>query len=497
MNLSHKVSCIKAALLFITALILFTNCKRQEDRRMNVLFIAVDDLRPELGCYGNEIIKSPNIDRLASKGTVFIRAYCQQAVCSPSRTSLMTGLRPDKTQVHNLQTHFRKTIPDVITLSQHFKNNGYYSRAYGKIYHAHLLDSLSWNEKNWIPGAANYALSENIQLVNEKMKAIEGKIFKNASQRYNATTGPSFEFADVNDTIYNDGKIANRAIQFLTSKRARQSPFFLAVGFYKPHLPFVAPKKYLDLYDRDSIPMASNPYYPENVPDIAKAGYWELRAYHDIPRSGYISEEKARILKHGYYACVSYTDAQIGRILMALEEQGLDDNTLVILWGDHGWKLGEHNMWCKHTNFELDTRAPLICYSPGQKIKGEQCNALIEFIDIYPTLCELADLPYPAHLQGKSFAPLMDNPNMDWKEAAFSQYPRRDEIMGYSMRTNRYRLNCWYDSIGEVIATELYDHLVDPGENINIADDPSIKPLVKELQDKLKIELSIHDSMFE
>jgi arylsulfatase A-like enzyme len=391
-------------------------------RRMNVLFIAVDDLRNELGCYGVPGIHTPNIDRLAASGTAFDRAYCQQAVCSPSRTSLLTGCRPDTTKVYDLVTHFRKHLPDVVTLPQHFKNHGYFTRSVGKIYHSGLDDERSWSEPPAQAGRPTYFLKENRDLVARRTAAAADKKFATPSARSNATKGPAYECADVPDNAYSDGAIADAAIAML--RQAKDKPFFLAVGFLKPHLPFVAPKKYWDLYRRDEVPVAPNPFAPKDAPKIALTDWGELRAYEDVPRVGSLTNEQARTLKHGYYACVSYMDAQVGRVLAELDRLGLREHTVIVLWGDHGWKLGEHGAWCKHTNFENDTHAPLICRAPGQKAPGRHAKGLVEFVDIYPSLCELAGLPLPSHLEGTSFAPLLNAPEQPWKTAAFSQYPR-------------------------------------------------------------------------
>lgn len=455
----------------------------------NILFIAADDLRPELGCYGVKGILSPNIDALAARGTVFDRAYCQQAVCSPSRTSLLTGCRPDTTKVYDLETHFRENLPDVVTLPQHFKNHGYTTRSLGKIFHGGLDDKPSWSGPPVPVGRPMYALEENKQLVDRKRAETEGKQFRTPSARYNAMTGPAHECADVPDNTYSDGVIADEAIALL--HKLKDEPFFLAVGFLKPHLPFIAPKKYWDLYDRNAILPASNPFPPKNAPEIALTTWGELRAYSDIPRIGPLTEDEARTLKHGYYACVSFIDAQLGRILAELERLGLQDNTIVILWGDHGWKLGEHAMWCKHTNFENDARAPLICAAPNQKAPGSHSAALVEFVDIYPTLCELAGLPQPDHLEGDSFAAMLDAPDLPGEPTAISQYPRGN-VMGYSMRTDRYRFTLWQkrQAGAEIVAMELYDHENDPVENVNVAGDPANAAIVDELKAQLTAAVS-------
>ncbi|NLX96334.1 MAG: sulfatase [Rhodopirellula sp.] len=403
--------------------------------------------------------------------------------CSPSRTSLLTGLRPNSTRVYDLTTHFRKTVPDVITLPQHFKQHGYFTQGVGKIFHGGLDDRESWSEAPPRAGRPMYALEANKALVARKSAAAKDEKFATPSARYNAMTGPAYECADVPDNTYSDGAIADAALEML--RKAKGKPFFLAVGFLKPHLPFIAPKKYWDLYQAENIPAASNPFPPQEVPKIALSNWGELRAYEDIPRVGPLTQQQAETLKHGYYACVSYMDAQVGRVLAELERLGLRNRTVVVLWGDHGWKLGEHGMWCKHTNFENDTRAPLIFSAPGQKAPGRQSRALVEFVDIYPTLCELAHLPLPAHLEGTSFAKLLDAPERPWKEAAFSQYPR-GKIMGYSMRTDRYRLTRWLQPDGTEVASELYDHQDDPAENVNLAASPEGKSLADQLDKQMQ-----------
>lgn len=440
---------------------------------MNVLFIAVDDLRPELGCYGNSGVISPNIDQLALEGLLFERAYCQQAVCSPSRTSLLTGLRPDSTHVYDLQTHFRSNLPDVVTLPQYFKQNGYHTEWWGKIFHAALLDSISWTtqgmryepEDNW----RAYVSEENIQIANN-----------------NKGSGPSFENVNVPDNAYPDGKIADSAIEALIRLKKKDQPFFLAVGFYKPHLPFNAPKKYWDLYNPEDIELPEHMYPPENVPEIALTNWGELRSYSDIPKEGNLTTEKSIQMIHGYRASVSYADAQVGRLLQALKNQGLDDNTLVILWGDHGWKLGEYGDWAKHTNFEIDARVPLIVRVPGMKSEGKKTEALVELVDLYPTLCEIAGLSMPEHLQGISFAPLLNNSDLAWKKEAFSQYPR-GQVMGYSMRTERYRFTRWQKikDPADVEAFELYDLHIDPNALVNIAGHPQNKEVIDELSSRM------------
>lgn len=468
--------------------------KEKEAQRPNVLFIIVDDLRPDLGCYGQSFIKSPNIDALARSGTVFDRAYCQQAVCAPSRASVMTGMRPDTTKVWDLKTHFRVAIPDVVTLQQNFKNQGYFVQGMGKVYHGGLDDPPSWSVPWQVPAAPKYVLPESLaaQKANERTAPANdsGQSGENAeeSEGLSNTRGPAYECADVPDNTYQDGKVADLAVETLGELAQKHQPFFLAVGFIKPHLPFVAPKKYWDLYDRAKIDLAPNPFAAKGAPDYAVNPLdGEIRKYAGIPTTGDMPPELARTLRHGYYAGISYADAQIGRVLEALKKLGLDKNTIVVLWGDHGWKLGEHGSWGKHTNTENDVNAPLIISAPGMETTNAHSPALVEFVDIYPTISELAGLTLPAPLEGVSLKPLLANPSLPWKSAAFSQYPRKlkgkGALMGYTMRTDRYRLTVWADRAdrSKIDAIELYDHKDDPQENTNISGDPGKAELVASL----------------
>ena len=451
-------------------------------RKMNVLFIGVDDLRPQLGCYGQKHIISPNIDRLAGEGLLFERTYCQQAVCAPSRASLLSGTRPDTTKIYDLNTPLRKAMPDVLTLPEHFKKNGYESLSIGKIYH-HVEDDLQgWSAKPYRAGTFPEGAWKGRGYLTEKAFA-QMQEYNKANPRMQGR-GPAFEAADVADNVYPDGANTDYAVKQLN--RLKDKPFFIAMGLYKPHLPFNAPKKYWDMYDRDKIKLADNPFLPKNAPSYAMTDWGELRNYYGIPKKGPCSDELARELIHGYYACVSYIDAQIGRLLDELDRLKLRDNTVVILWGDHGWKLGEHGGWCKHTNFELDTHVPMIISVPGMNTAGRRTRALTEYVDMYPTLCEVCGLAVPEHLEGLSVAPLLKDPDRSWKKAAFSQYPR-GRIMGYSMRTQRFRYTEWQDrKTSEVMARELYDHEKDPRENVNAVEQNEYKKDVKRLSRMLK-----------
>ena len=495
-------------LLFLSLAGFSLQAQQSDTKKPNVLLFVMDDLRPELGCYGKDYIKSPNIDGIASRGIVFNHAYCQEAVCSPSRSSFLTGTRPDTTKVWDLKTHFRKALPDVVTLLQNFKNNGYFVQGMGKVFHGGFNDPGSWSIP-WVnPKAPVYALPENVELNNhkpagepdgdgeskksspgEKEPYAAGEI---APNRLN-TRGPAFEGADVPDNTFTDGKVCDLAIKALREIAGKKEPFVLAVGFVKPHLPFVAPKKYWDLYDPQTIALAPNPFRAKDSPEYAVLEGDELRMYHGIP-TGHLPDDLARDLRHGYFAGVSYSDAQFGKVLAELKKLGLDKDTIVMLWGDNGWKLGEHDAWAKHSNVENDANIPLIVSIPGMKAAGSHSDALVELVDLYPTLSDLAGLPLPGHLEGTSFKPLLENPSLPWKQAAFSQYPRSHEathgadLMGYSMRTDRYRFTVWVheDDHSNIDSIELYDHKTDPQENTNIAKDPANKELVASLMEQWK-----------
>lgn len=452
---------------------------RAAQSKTNVLFIAVDDLRPQLGCYGHPRIHSPHIDRLASRGLRFDRAYCQQAVCAPTRASLLTGTRPDTTGVHDLQTPLNTVRPDLVSLPRHFRNNGYRTVSLGKIYHHANEDPHAWSEPPWLPKGdwsggwrayrdplSDLAVRQSDAVLRAAWERERKAGGRPAPPQYGR--GPAYEGPAVPDSAYPDGMTCDKAVEEL--RRLRDQPFFLAAGFLKPHLPFNAPKKYWDLYSPEDIELPARGEWPENMPRLAGSDWGELRAYSGIPRQGPVDETTLRMLIHGYYACVSYTDAQVGRLLAELDRLGLRENTVVILWGDHGWKLGDYGAWCKHTNFELDTRVPMILSLPGARNAGAATSALVEYVDIYPTLAEACGLAVPDHCEGKSMLPLFENPARKWKAAAFSQYPRGGGIMGYSLRTERWRYTEWIRrQSGEIEARELYDHAESPVAAVNLA----------------------------
>ena len=478
----------------------------------NILFIPVDDLRPELGSYGNPYIKTPNIDRLSELGVTFTRAYCQQAVCNPSRASLLTGLRPDSLQIWDLSTKLRDNLPGVVTLPQYFKQQGYTTVGLGKTFHNDIPDSISWTERTHLKGFpfdpdAVYASKLNLDIQEAKKQKLiaQGKIRLDPLGQWYLKANAT-ENADVTDDAYYDGAQTTYAIQKLEELAVQKTPFFLSVGYYKPHLPFNAPKKYWDMYNRDSIHVAKNQFTPKDSPPFAVHGDQEPRYYddnHNLPKPTEApwSEKHQRQLKHAYYASVSYIDAQIGRLYDQLEKLDLVENTIIVLWGDHGWKLGEHNGWGKMSNYEIDVRVPLIVSGAKVKAKGQKSNALIELVDIYPSLCEMSELRIPVHLQGKSFVPLLENPKKEWKTGAHSQFllgrfgppeARQEERMGYSVRTDDYRYTKWYvwnkekKTRGDYISSELFNHRNDPNENINVVEKSGNLELIDELTMELE-----------
>jgi arylsulfatase A-like enzyme len=456
--------------------------------RPNVLFISIDDLRPELGCYGSKEIISPNIDALAKTAVTFDRAYCQVAVCNPSRVSIMTGLRPDTTKVWDLVTRFRETTPDVVTIPQQFMKHGYYAVSFGKIFHNPWPDNASWNEPHqWPKNSKLWSAKAKQRLADHRRKMKTAGKSEAAIRRMRAQ---ATEIVDIPDSEHIDGAIADQALTAMRRLAKKDQPFFLAAGFVRPHLPFVVPRKYWELYDRNKLTLAENPFMPRNSPKFAMNTMYELRDYLDFaptddPRHGTLTEAQQRRLKHGYFASVSLIDAQVGRLLKELETLGLADNTIVVLWGDHGWKLGEHNSWCKQSNYEIDARVPLIIRAPGAKANGQKSPALVEFVDVYPTLCDLAGIPQPKQLEGRSLRPLLTDAGRAFKQGAFSQFKRREknrELMGYAMRTEHHRYVEWLDrATAKTIARELYDHRVDSQENEDVASREENAALIKKL----------------
>ena len=519
-------------LMFIFAFTGYCTCLQQQK---NVLFFAIDDLRPELGAYGHDFIKSPHIDDLASKSILFERAYCQVAVCSPSRTSLLTGRRADTNHVwRNMNDEYWRAVPDstnATTIPQYFKENGYLTIGMGKIFHPGLASGNDDEKYSWSP---------------------EGLPYVHTKQNVSIAKDSSWYDFDVPDNELVDGKLTENAISVFKQIKQNRSngdnrPFFVAVGFHRPHLAWYCPKKYYDLYPpAKDIKLAENPDAPDNMPPIAYSAwrgdqYRDLRApFKDHPecnssnveiitnRDCAFNDTLARKLRRAYYSCVSYTDAQVGRVIKELEAQGFADDTIIVLWADHGWQLGEHNMWSKFTNFEDGTHVPFMIRVPGVTDSGMKTKALVELIDIFPSLTDLAGLDVPpmctensrksiACVEGSSVAPLLKNPDQQWKKGAFSQYPRPtsglqvipgyppfdknehgENVMGYTMRTDKYRFTEWYSfdrttskpDYNTVWGTELYDHSTPTinfnDENVNLAKKPEMKSTVDELRKALQ-----------
>ena len=435
---------------FTTGLLPKQNIKAQG--RYNVLFIVVDDLRPLLGCYGHPEIHTPNIDRLAQRGTVFNRAYCQNPLCHPSRVSMLTGLRPDTTKVLFNATDFRKKLPDVVTLPQHFKMSGYHTQSVGKIGHnaAAQDDAYSWSTSSWLPPWIPF----NPEFI------------------------PAWRMLDVEDNLLADGRTAEQAAAVL--EEVQHTQFFLAVGFEKPHLPFYAPRKYYERYAQQEFALPPTAMLPTDAPVIANNSLKGLRLYKDIPDEGPLSDAKTLELIRAYAASTSYMDAQVGRVLEHLDTLGLSQNTVIVFAGDHGFHLGDHGTWRKNTLFEVALHSPMIISVPGQQ--PNRTDALAELVDIYPTLCEACQLSVPSALEGLSLIPVIEQPTRPWKTATFSRLSRSG-AGGRSMRTDQYRYTEW-GSKGQR-GKELYDYEADPNETVNIASLPENTELVAYLSERL------------
>ncbi|WOO41119.1 sulfatase [Rubellicoccus peritrichatus] len=460
----------------------------------NIVMIIADDLKPSIGAFGDEKAITPNMDKLAANGVVFLNNHCQQAVCGPSRNSVFTGQLPNRNGIWEFGQKLRKVRPNIVTLPQYFKQHGYHAASMGKVYDGRntdgwsTQDKASWSEPHsWPKGKSvlgKYAGVEAKALV-QRLKD-EGKWEKSVDAgRQLRAHGfrPSTEAAEVKDTAYADAVIAQSAVNKIEQFASEDKPFFLAVGFSSPHLPFNAPTKYWDLYEREDFSVHTDQKRAKGSPEIAYHNMGELRSYSDIPNQGPIPKDKQAELAHGYYAATSFVDAQIGKVVDAIQTMDIADNTIIVLWGDHGYHLGDHGLWNKHTNFEQATRSPLIIVDPGLSSKDVVVKAPTELTDIYPTLCQLAGLPVPNEkLDGKSLVPLMENPQAPHRGVARSQYRRKKggkPHMGYSIRSDRYRLTEWIqceymngEFDGDSIAIELYDYQEDSNETINLAADP-------------------------
>ena len=440
-----------------------------QDKQMNVLFIAVDDMNNDLACFGNTLVKSPNIDRLAKNGVVFTNAYCQFPLSSPSRSSLMTGLRPDSTKVFDLVYHFRQDLPDVVTLPQMFMKNAYYVARVGKMFHYGnpgdigtngLDDKVSWMERINPAGLDKTSLELDIINYTPERKGLGAAMAFLADKKGT-------------DIQHTDGIVATDAIRLL--KEHKDRPFFIAAGFYKPHCPWITPVKYFNLYSLDQMKLpAIDSTTRHNYPELA------LASTKPWPYNG-INSHQARECKLAYYAAISFVDAQIGRLLDAVHELGLDKNTIIVFWSDHGYQLGEHGLWFKQSLFEEASKCPLIISVPGSPANGKACHRNVELVDIYPTLAELAGLKPPEDLQGFSLVPLLKNPDSQWDHPAFTQV-QRGAIPGHSIRTEKWRYTEW--NFGKA-GTELYDESNDPHELHNLVNDTRYTETVRQLHQKL------------
>lgn len=437
----------------------------------NVLFVAVDDMRCDAACYGHAEAITPNIDRLAKMGVRFDRAYCQQALCNPSRASLLCGKRPDTLGIWNLTKGFREADPNIVTLPEYFKQNGYFTQGIGKIFHnwrtAAKGDPQSWS----VPAVMHFARHD------DDKPLVEGDLPPDLA------TAPRCMKLDVPDSAYFDGRIADLAVDSLKARGQDRKPFFLAVGFWKPHLPFNPPKKYWDLYKRNRIQLPQTTSRPDKCPEIA------LHNSQEIMRAAGedgLSEDEVRELRHGYLAGVSFLDAQLGKLLDELDQQKLTQNTVIVFWSDHGFHLGENSLWCKTSNFERDARVPLIIAAPQMETAGQATSSLSELVDLYPTLVDLCGLPMPSDLDGSSLVSVLESPSKQLKQGAYTQHPRpayykgKPDVMGVSVRTSRYRYTEWRKfADGKVADTEVYDYQQDPHETQNVVSSVSAAQLAE------------------
>ena len=443
-------------------LLSFTVSSQNQTQPKNVLFIMVDDLRPELSLYGQNQILSPNIDSLGASGVTFNRAYCNVPVCGASRASLLTGVRPTANRFLTYHSRIKEDMPEVVNMAQYFKDRGYSTVSNNKI--THIKNDIDAWDDEWYPKVKtwrNYLSKENLIL--------------EASNK----AGYAYENIDVPDAAYIDGQTALKSIEDLKQFKAKGKPFFLAVGFVKPHLPFNAPKKYWDLYDPNSINLPENATFPKSAPQRANHKWGELRAYINIPKNGPVPDPIAKKLIHGYYASVSYVDAQIGVLIKGLTELGLRENTVIVLVGDHGWSLSDHGLWAKHSNFEVALQVPLIISYSGLP-KAARTNSIAELVDIYPTLCELTAGESPTHLLGSSLVSALESPDEIFKNRALARYQK-----GETLIVDHLFYTEWLRK-GKVISKMLYNHETDPNETINLANDPAHLSIVKALSQQLE-----------
>lgn len=478
MDLKRREFLKRASELALLPLI-FPTIGSARAKRLNVLFVAVDDLNRRIGCFGDPLAKTPNIDRLAERGVVFRRAYCQYPLCNPSRTSFLSGLYPTETRIMDNNTPPRTYIGDIAFLPQHFRQHGYFTARIGKVYHGGMDDPASWDiSEEPRRNVRQRQRQERRQKRVEGADGAEAVLVGFGAPRQPPVGNLVWQATENDDADEPDGMIARRAVQILEEhlRERKGQPFFIAVGFHKPHLPWVAPKRYFDMHDPAKMPLPKTP--PDDLADIPKVAL-TLR-----PQEQKMTDEEKRLAIRAYYACVSFMDAQLGVLLDALDRHKLWDETVVVLLGDHGFHLGEHGgLWRKMTLFEESAGAPLIIAAPNLKGRGRSCERTVEFVDIYPTLCELCELPVPKHkLSGKSLLPLLNDPKAKWDKPALT-FVRRGKVLGVAVRTERWRYTEWDEGR---LGTELYDLRNDPNEWHNLANNPKFADVVKEMKGLLK-----------
>lgn len=453
----------KQVILVVLLLFVGIFCQQTaaQETKPNILFIAIDDLRVELGCYGADQVISPNIDQLASESLLFNRAYCNIPVCGASRASLLTSILPTKTRFVDYKAKVEEEAPNAVTLPEVFKKAGYTCISNGKVFHHNKdVQEKSWSQKPWMP-QGGHSISFDPTTKEHRKPSGNGRVY---------------ESPEVADSVYPDYKIAQKTISDLKRFKDSGEPFFMACGFFRPHMPFYAPKKYWDLYNRDAIQIASNRSLPENAPKLLR-GSGEFRTYsfgeyepNTVPFH--------KMMRHGYYACVSYVDQMVGDVINELEELGLAENTIVVLWGDHGWHLGEHEFWGKHNTLHNALQVPLLVKVPG-KAHGKQAQAIVESIDIYPTLCDLANLSVPEYIMGESFKSVIDDPTLNFRDAAYARFKAADAIV-----TKDFTYSLFED--GEEM---LYNRTLDPEENRNVVSDPSYEQVLEEMRVALQVNM--------
>ena len=470
---------LKAFTLFLVFII--TSCKNEESqkstsntslKKQNILFISIDDFRPKVSSYGETKMITPNIDKLASEGLQFNNAYTNIAVCGASRASIMTGIRPSEKRFNDFSTRASVDTPDAIPLNQIFKENGYETISYGKIYHHKDDFQEYWSEKDGGQIQSDFQDPKSIARV------------ENAGTGEYGKKQPTFEYPDVDDYAYNDGKITKKAIDKLKILKRENKPFFMAIGYVSPHLPFIQPKKYWDMYDHDAIKLADNSFQPKNSPDIAieaQHNSAEMRKnYLDIPSEGKLDDSLARNLIHGYYASVTYMDVLIGELIKGLDDLGLRENTTIVFWSDHGYFLGEHGFWCKHSTFEEAVKIPFIISSP-KHVKNKMTASFTELVDVYPTLCDIANIEAPNYLQGKSLMPVLEDPSKILKTEVYTRYKQGEAVIDKDFSYTEFHDGEKY------LGNMLYDNHKDHGQNTDISKLPTNELLVKKYKEKLKL----------